>query len=124
MKPAFYQLLTVVAEPNARRKVSKANGLPSGAIPVLASIAFRAFDCETRSSQDIYGANMGAKTLIRGYIAMLVKAGLVSRNRYHRDAVTLQLTTEGDRVIAQYERELRDGCRSFGSISATRVLTA
>ena len=123
MRPFDYQLLTIAVEPNARKKVAKANSILSGTIPVLASVAFRAFPTDNRTAQEVYAANMGAKTLVRRYLALLVRAGLVVRNRYYKGLATLSLTPEGHQVVGQYERALRDGCRSFGGTIASRVLT-
>lgn len=123
MQPSSYQMATIVAEPYARKKVAKANGLPSGAIPVLASIAFEANSVDIRTPQQVYEAKMGATSLIRSYIATLVRAGFVKRHYSRRDHVTLQLTGSGLLVIGQYQRELREGCMNLG-VRATRVVTA
>jgi hypothetical protein len=112
-----------MAEPYARKKVAKANSLPSGTIPVLASIAFELFSTQTHTSEHVYGVKMAADSLVRRYIGLLVKAGLVTRHRHPRKRTTLQISVEGQMVMNQYQRELREGCLNLG-VRATRVVTA
>jgi hypothetical protein len=123
MRPIDLSLLTVVAEPRARKAVSKAYKLPSGAIPALAAIAFRANQGENMRPREVYGAKLGSETLVRYYISTLVKARLVERFTIYRTRM-LRLTVEGAAAVGRYERELREGCLAFGQVRPMRVLTS
>lgn len=122
MRPTDLSLLTIVAEPKARKTVSKVYGLKTGAVPVLAAIAFRDHQGENTRPKEIYEAKLGSETLIRYYISTLVKARLVERFTTYRTR-KLRLTSEGMLAVGRYERELRAGCISFGQVLPMRVLT-
>ena len=107
-----YALLVCAAEPNARKSVALANQLPTGAIPVLAAVASIEKQGENPRSGAIYAINIGTPTLIRGYLADLVRLKLVERYRIGRSR-KLRLTLDGLRVIGQYQRQLRAGIRSM-----------
>jgi predicted transcriptional regulator len=119
--PFNFQLLTIVAEPKARKTVAKEIGLPSGVIPVLAAVGFWEESCSSTHLFALYAAEMGAKTLIRHYIAQLVKAKLLKREG--TNARRLRLTIEGRQVLDQYERAMREGVYSYGHQRPQRVLT-
>jgi predicted transcriptional regulator len=121
MSPNDYLLLSSVVEPNARKIVSRVFGLESGAIPVLAAIAFKANEWGSAHPREIYDAKMGTETLIRHYISTLVKARLVVRTSGR--SKRLCLTPEASRVVERYEREMRNACGEWGWVTATRVLT-
>jgi hypothetical protein len=123
MRPADFHLLTVVAEPLARKTIAKAYSIPSGAIPVLAAIGFRANNGDSTRPCEVYGAKLGAETLIRSYVAKLVKARLVERLTTGRIRL-LRLTMEGRAAVGRYERALREGVVAFGQIRPQRVLTS
>jgi hypothetical protein len=122
MSPSDLYLLTVIAEPKARRAVAKAYNLPSGVLPVLAAIGFRGNQNESTCPDEIYGAKLGAETLIRYYLNILVKAQLVERYRTGQ-VRRLRLTPVGAAAVRQYEREMRDGAVAFGRVRPQRVLT-
>jgi predicted transcriptional regulator len=122
MRPLDLSLLSVVAEPRARKIVSEAYGLKSGAVPVLAALAFKASQGKNTRPREVYEAKLGSETLIRQYIATLVKARLVERFTAYRTKF-LRLTSEGNAAVGQYERELREGCVEFGQVRPIRVLT-
>ena len=122
MKPTDFQLLTIVVEPKARKAVAKEFGLPSGALPVLAAIAFNKNQGDSIRPYDLYRAEMGTKNLIRGYVAALVKANLVEHSTYFRTRF-LRLTWRGDQVVSKYERAIKEGCTEFSNTHAMRVVT-
>jgi hypothetical protein len=122
LRPTELYLLSAVAEPKARRIVAEANAIPSGTIPVLAAIGFGYDEWGGLRAREIYEAKLGTETLIRQYIAVLVKAQLVER--YTRYRITrLRLTVEGLQAVKLYERELQQGVIAFGQVRPVRVLT-
>jgi predicted transcriptional regulator len=123
MRPTDLSLLTIVAEPKARRIVSEAYALPTGAIPVLAALGFKDSQGQYTRPREIYEAKMGSETLIRYYISTLVKAGLVERLTTYR-IKKLRLTSKGLLAVGRYEREIRAGYMAFGQVHIMRVLTA
>jgi hypothetical protein len=115
-------LLASAVEPKARRIVSAEYCTPSGAIPVLAAIAFRAKDALfSVCSADIYEARIAAPTLVRYYIGTLIRLKLVQVEAGKRR--TLRPTLAGLAATQRYEREMREGCSSFGKVRPMRVLT-
>jgi hypothetical protein len=123
MRPIDLALLTIATEPKARRIVAKAYGLPTGAMPVLAALGFRDSQGESTRPREVYGAELGSETLIRHYIAVLIKARLVERFTIYRTRF-LRLTSQGITVVGRYERELREATVAFGQVKPMRVLTA
>jgi predicted transcriptional regulator len=121
MSPTDYLLLSSVVEPKARKIVSQAFGLESGAIPVLAAIAFNSNQGLYTWPREIYAAKMGTQTLIRHYISALVKARLVERTTTRPKS--LRLTPTGHDAMRRYTREMRDACGKWGLVTPTRVLT-
>ncbi len=115
-------LLASAVEPRARRLVSAEYCTPSGAIPVLAAIAFRAKDpLFSVCSTDIHEARIAAPTLVRYYIATLIRLKLVQVEAGKRR--TLRPTLDGLAATRRYEREMRDGCTEFGRVRLMRVIT-
>jgi hypothetical protein len=122
MSPSDFQLLTVVAEPKARKAVAKAYSIPSGAVPVLAAIGFWWVQNESTTPSEVYGAEMGSETLIRYYLGELKKAGLVERYTTGR-VRRVRPTSTGAAAVYRYQREMREGIAAFGQVWAKRVLT-
>jgi hypothetical protein len=120
MTPFHLQLLTIVAEPKARKTVANAYSIPSGVLPVLAAIGFWSGQGEFTHPRELYGAEMGAATLIRRYVALLVRASMVERSTAHRRM--LRATPRGHEALGKYERELREGVAAFAQVRPKRVL--
>lgn len=120
MTPFHFQLLTIVAEPKARKAVASAYGIPSGVLPVLAAIGFRSGQGDFTHPRELYEANMGAATLIRRYVALLVRANMVERTTTGRRM--LRPTLKGHEALGKYEREMREGVLAFGQVRPKRVL--
>lgn len=111
MQPTDSALLTLIAEPHARQVVAAKNELPSGAIPVLLAVKMSSWG----HPSSIYRAKIAAQTLVRSYLAQLVKAQLVERSSNGRSR-HLRVTLKGLGVIGQYERELRAGRQRFAQV--------
>jgi hypothetical protein len=124
MKVTDLLLLGVVVEPRARKIVARDFAVPSGAIPVLAAIAFRDGNGESTWTKDIYDVQIAAPTLIRYYIRTLIRLKLVEIAHQSPKIKTLRPTSTGCLAIGRYERELRQGCTAFGQVRLMRVLTA
>lgn len=109
---ADYALFIALSEPQARRRVSKAHKLPSGAIIVLVTVAALYELGGTIYPKQLYEARLMSPSLLREYMAVLVKAKLVERYTY-RGQARLHLTLEGLGVISQYQRHLLGGARQY-----------
>ena len=110
--PAEWALFIAVSERQARRRVSKAHGLPSGAITVLITVAALYELREIIRPKQLYGARLMSPSLLRKYLARLVKAGLVERYT-HRGRARLRFTLAGMGVTALYQRHLLGGARQY-----------
>jgi DNA-binding MarR family transcriptional regulator len=62
--------------------------------------------------KQLYGACLMSPSLLRKYLARLVKAGLVGRYT-HRGRARLRLTLPGLGVVALYQRHLLGGARQY-----------
>ena len=110
--PAGWALFIAVSERQARRRVSKAHGLPSGAIIVLVTVAALYELRGIITPKQLYGARLMSPSLLRKYLARLVKAGLVERYT-HRGRARLRFTLPGMGVSMQYQRHLLGGARQY-----------
>ncbi|MBH8567306.1 hypothetical protein KB206_00305 [Microvirga sp. STS02] len=112
IQPAHYNSLVVVAEPKARRTIAAKYALPSGAIPVLISVAVMADLRGTQRVSAVYAREIARDELVRQYIAVLCKAGLLQRYTLGR-LRRVRLTLEGTGVVAAFHREIRAGLREL-----------
>lgn len=112
LSEADKSLAISLAEPAARRKVAKSAGIPSGAVPVLAGVVFRARIRQSCRPRTLYGAGIASEKLVRAYIRQLIQAELVSLERL-RGCRFLHPTLKGLGVAAEYSRQIRLGCRAF-----------
>ena len=110
--PTGWALFIAVSERQARRRVSKANGLPSGAVIVLVTVAALHELGGIITPKQLYGARLMSPSLLRKYLARLVKAGLVERYTY-RGRARLRFTLAGMGVSMQYQRHLLGGARQY-----------
>ena len=110
--PTEWALFIAVSERQARRRVSKAHGLPSGAIIVLVTVAALHELRGIIAPKQLYGARLMSPSLLRKYLARLVKAGLVERYTY-RGRARLRFTLAGMGVSMQYQRHLLGGARQY-----------
>ena len=62
--------------------------------------------------KQLYGAHLMSPSLLRKYLARLVKAGLVERYT-HRGRARLRFTLTGMGVAALYQRHLLGGARQY-----------
>ena len=110
--PAGWALFIAVSERQARRQVSKAHGLPSGAVIVLVTVAALHELGGVITPKQIHAARLMSPSLLRKYLARLVKAGLVERytNRGH---ARLRITLAGAGISMQYQRHLLGGARQY-----------
>lgn len=110
--PADYALFIALAEPQARRHVAQASKLPSGAIIVLATVAALHKIGEIAHPSKLHAARLMSASLLRKYLAILVKAQLVQRYT-KRGRAQLRLTAEGMSTAADYQRHLLGGARQY-----------
>lgn len=101
-----------LAEPKARRKVAKAAGIPSGALPVLAGLVYRYRIKQSCRPRTLYGAEIASESLVRGYLRRLIQLGLVYLTR-RQGSRFLHPTLKGLVVATDYAREMRTGCQAF-----------
>ena len=101
-----------LAEPKARRKVAKAAGIPSGAIPVLAGLVYRYRIKQNCRPRTLYGAGIASEQLVRAYVRRLIQLELVCLERWHGRRF-LHPTLKGLAVATDYARELRAGSQAF-----------
>jgi DNA-binding MarR family transcriptional regulator len=109
---ADYALFIALSEPQARRRVSKAHKLPSGAVIVLVTVAALYELGGIIYPKQLYEARLMSPSLLRQYLAVLVKAKLVERYTY-RSQARLHLTLEGLGVMGHYKRYLLGGARQY-----------
>ena len=110
--PAGYSLFIALSEPQARRRISQAHKLPSGAVIVLVTVAALHELGAGIFPRNLYEAQLMSPSLLRKYLAELVKAKLVERYAY-RGHARLRLTLDGLMVSGQYQRHLLGGARQF-----------
>ncbi|ALW84165.1 hypothetical protein AUC43_03055 [Hymenobacter sedentarius] len=110
--PAGWALFIAVSERQARRRVSKANGLPSGAVIVLVTVAALHELGGIIYPGQLYAARLMSPSLLRKYLVRLVATKLVERYA-HRGHARLRLTLEGSVVSSQYRRYLLSGARQY-----------
>lgn len=110
--PADYSLFIALSEPQARRRVSKAHKLPSGAIIVLITVAALQELKLGVFPRSLYAAQLMSPSLLRKYLAELVKAQLVERYTV-RGHAHLRLTLSGVGVRHEYQRHLLGGARQY-----------
>jgi predicted transcriptional regulator len=109
---ADYALFIALSEPQARRRVSLAYNLPSGAIIVLITVAALHEIGECIRPKQVYAARLMSPSLLRKYMAGLVGSNLVQRyTKWGR--ARLRLTAEGMTVCADYRRYLLVGARQY-----------
>lgn len=110
--PADYALFIALSERQARRRVSKRHQLPSGAVIVLATVAALHKLGGIIYPRQLYSARLMSASLLRKYLAELVKAKLVERYA-HRGHARLHLTLTGSLVSSEYQRHLLGGARQY-----------
>ncbi len=110
--PTEWALFIAVSERQARRRVSKAHGLPSGAVIVLVTVAALYELGGIITPKQLHEARLMSPSLLRKYLARLVKAGLVERYT-HRGRARLRFTLAGMGVSMQYQRHLLGGARQY-----------
>lgn len=110
--PADFSLFIVLSEPQARRRVSERYRLPSGAIIVLITVEALRKAGAAAATRALHNAKLMSPSLLRKYLATLVKARLVERYTCHRRA-RLRLTLDGAGVVGYYTRLLLGGARQY-----------
>ncbi len=110
--PTGWALLIAVSERQARRRVSKAHGLPSGAVIVLVTVAALHELGGIIAPKQLHEARLMSPSLLRKYLARLVKAGLVERYT-SRGRARLRLTLTVMGVTTLYQRHLLGGARQY-----------
>ena len=108
-------LLTVVAEAAARKIIAKKAGIKSGALPLLAAIAFRRYQGHNTRPQQLYAGAVCNEKLARSYIKQLIGAGLVHL-QIVRDCRWLSPTLAGLGVAGNYAREIRNRGKDFAQL--------
>ncbi|ALW84168.1 hypothetical protein AUC43_03070 [Hymenobacter sedentarius] len=110
--PAGWALFIAVSERQTRRRISEAYKLPSGAVIVLVTVAALHELGGIIYPRQLYAARLMSPSLLRKYLAELVKARLVERYA-HRGHARLRLTLSGVGAVAQYQRQLLGGARQY-----------
>jgi predicted transcriptional regulator len=114
-QPAFptdYALFIVVAEATARRRLSVAYRLRSGAVPVLAAIGAVFSQGNAIRPANLHAAGLMSASLLRDYVRELCQAGLLERYT-RRGTRYLRLTPAGANCLAIYQRHLRGATRQY-----------
>jgi DNA-binding MarR family transcriptional regulator len=110
--PTGYALFIALSEPQARRRTAKVHSIPSGAVIVLVTVSAVHELGEIIHPSQLYAARLMSPSLLRRYLAVLVKAGLVQRYTT-RGRARLRLTVEGMVVCNEYKRHLLGGAREY-----------
>ena len=101
-----------LAEPKARRKVAKAAGIPSGAVPVLAGLVYRCRIKQNCRPRTLYDAGIASESLVRRYLRRLIQLELVYLERRYGSRF-LHPTLKGMAVATEYARQMRAGSQAF-----------
>ena len=110
--PIDWSLFIAVSERQARRRVSKTHGLPSGAIIVLVTVAALTKLGGIVAPHQLHNARLMSASLLRKYLATLVRLKLVERYTY-RGCARLRLTLTGLGVSGEYHRHLLNGAKQY-----------
>ena len=110
--PTGWALFIAVSERQARRRVSQRYKLPSGAVIVLATVAALYELGGIIYPGQLYKARLMSPSLLRKYLAELVKGKMVERY-VQRGHARLRLTLSGATISAQYQANLLSGARQF-----------
>ncbi|GAB3721125.1 hypothetical protein GCM10027594_01380 [Hymenobacter agri] len=107
-----YHGLVAICEPAVRKTTAAKYKLPSGALLVLISVAAMSNLGRSHLISDVYSLNIARQNLVRSYLAVLSKAGLVHRYTSLR-CRRVRLTLEGMGVAGHYHRDLRNAVKAL-----------
>ena len=110
--PAGWALFIALSERQARRRVSQRYKLPSGAVIVLATVAALYELGGIITPKHLHEARLMSPSLLRKYLARLVRTGLVERYT-HRGRARLRITLAGAVISMDYQRHLLGGARQY-----------
>lgn len=110
--PPDWALFIALSERQARRRVSQRYKLPSGAVIVLATVAALYKLGGIITPGQLHAARLMSPSLLRKYLAELVKGKLVERYA-QRGHARLRLTLNGATISAQYQAYLLSGARQY-----------